>query len=286
MRAQADAGPVGGLDGVGIRVALLHQGGTKVSLIAALVQELNASLFERTWQLIAPPDLVLNSCLFVMGSEGRGEQLLKTDQDNGLVIRDGYTPPANLAELCDRFSAALRNFGYPDCPGNIMVSNPNWRQTASDFAHVTRQWLLMPTPDSLMSLAIFLDAHAVCGDASLLEGLRLGVFDVVTDNDAMLARFASAINSFPESGGWWNRLLLRGDSNEESLDLKKAGIFVGKKLYALTRRKFSFLMLLFDLFLAPTQHRLLRFGFKRRCKLTEFVVVLIEFEIHLGNLRF
>ena len=55
--------------------------------------------------------------------------------------------------------------------------------------------------------------------------MRLGVFSVVTDNDAVLARFASAINSFPESGGWWNRLLLRGDSNEESLDLKKAGIF-------------------------------------------------------------
>ena len=206
-------------------IALLHQGGTKVSLIAALVQELNARLFERTWQLIAPPDLVLNSCLFVMGSEGRGEQLLKTDQDNGLILRDGYTHSANLAEICDRFSAALRDFGYPDCPGNIMVSNPVWRQTASDFARMTRQWLLMPTPDSLMSLAIFLDAHAVCGDANLLEGVRLGVFSVVTDNDAMLARFASAINSFPESGGWWNRLLLRGDSNEESLDLKKTGIF-------------------------------------------------------------
>ena len=206
-------------------IALLHQGGTKVSLIAALVQELNARLFERSWQLIAPPDLVLNSCLFVMGSEGRGEQLLKTDQDNGLILGDGYTPPSNLSEICDRFSAALREFGYPDCPGNIMVSNPVWRQTASDFARMTRQWLMMPTPDSLMSLAIFLDAHAVCGDASLLEGVRLGVFAVVTDNDAMLARFASAINSFPESGGWWNRLLLRGDSNEESLDLKKTGIF-------------------------------------------------------------
>ena len=206
-------------------IALLHQGGTKVSLIAALVQELNARLFERTWQLIGPPDLVRNSCLFVMGSEGRGEQLLKTDQDNGLILGDGYTPPSNLSEICDRFSAALREFGYPDCPGNIMVSNPVWRQTASDFARMTRQWLMMPTPDSLMSLAIFLDAHAVCGDASLLEGVRLGVFAVVTDNDAMLARFASAINSFPESGGWWNRLLLRGDSNEESLDLKKTGIF-------------------------------------------------------------
>lgn len=206
-------------------IALLHQSGTKVSLIATLVQELNARLFERTWQLIAPPDLVANSCLFVMGSEGRGEQLLKTDQDNGLILRDGYAAPADLADICGRFSAALRDFGYPDCPGNIMVSNPVWRQTAANFARMARQWLLMPSPDSLMSLAIFIDAHAVCGDPTLLEEVRRGVFNLVGHSDAMLARFASAINSFAESGGWWNRLLSRGDHDEEVLDLKKAGIF-------------------------------------------------------------
>lgn len=206
-------------------IALLHQGGTRVSLIATLVQELNARLFERTWQLIAPPDLVANSCLFVMGSEGRGEQLLKTDQDNGLILRDGFAPPADLAAICERFSSALRDFGYPDCPGNIMVSNPVWRQTAGDFARMTRQWLVMPTPDSLMSLAIFIDAHAVCGDGSLLTDVRRGVFTLISHSDSMLARFASAINSFPESGGWWNRLLSRGDQNEEVLDLKKAAIF-------------------------------------------------------------
>ena len=206
-------------------IALLHQGGTKVSLIATLVQELNARLFERAWQLIAPLDLVANSCLFVMGSEGRGEQLLKTDQDNGLILRNGYSPPPELDEICGRFSSALRDFGYPDCPGNIMISNPVWRQAAADFGQMTRQWLLMPTPDSLMSLAIFLDAHAVCGDGSLLEEVRRGIFSLVTDNDAVLARFASAINSFSESGGWWNRLLTLGDQDENELDLKKAGIF-------------------------------------------------------------
>ena len=206
-------------------IALLHQGGTKVSLIATLVQELNARLFERAWQLIASPELVANSCLFVMGSEGRGEQLLKTDQDNGLILRDGYSPPQDLGEICSRFSAALRDFGYPDCPGKIMVNNPVWRQTASDFGQMTRQWLLMPTPDSLMSLAIFLDAHAVCGNGILLEEVRRGVFSLVTDNYAMLARFASAIDSFSESGGWWNRLLTLGDQGENELDLKKAGIF-------------------------------------------------------------
>ena len=206
-------------------IALLHQSGTKVSLIATLVQELNARLFERAWQLIAPPALVANSCLFVMGSEGRGEQLLKTDQDNGLILRDGFVAPLELTEICNQFSAALRDFGYPDCPGNIMISNPVWRQTASDFRKMTRQWLLMPTPDSLMSLAIFLDAHTVCGDAYLLEEVRRDVFSLVTDNDAMLGRFASAINSFSESGGWWNRLLSMREGEEETFDLKKMGIF-------------------------------------------------------------
>jgi len=111
-------------------VTLMYRGGTRVSQIGKLVQALNAKLFERAWQLIAPPELVADSCLFVMGSEGRGEQLLKTDQDNGLIVRDNHASADYVAELCARFSAALREFGYPDCPGGIMVSNPAWRRSA------------------------------------------------------------------------------------------------------------------------------------------------------------
>ena len=98
-------------------VISLQRSGTRVSLIARLVQDLNARLFERAWQLIAPPDLVANSCLFVMGSEGRGEQLLKTDQDNGLILRDGYPAPANLDAICQTFSEALRPLGIPNAQG-------------------------------------------------------------------------------------------------------------------------------------------------------------------------
>ncbi len=207
-------------------IGLLHRGGTKVSLIARLVQALNAKLFERAWQLIAPPALVANSCLFVMGSEGRGEQLLKTDQDNGLVLRDGYEAPVDLANICQQFSDALASFGYPPCPGHIMVSNPQWRQTASAFGHTVRGWLLAPSADSLMALAIFFDAHAVCGETSLLDQVRAEIFALATDNDAMLARFAAAIDAFEgQHGGWWARLLTIGDSDREPLDLKKAGIF-------------------------------------------------------------
>ena len=206
-------------------IALLYRGGTRVSQTAKLVQALNAKLFERTWQLIASAELVADSCLFVMGSEGRGEQLLKTDQDNGLILRDGAAvSEAEVVDACLRFSAALRQFGYPDCPGAIMVSNPAWRRSASEFASVVRNWLFKPDPEGLMALAIFTDAHAVAGDASLLEGVRAEVDRLVSADDALLGRFAAAIESFPDaSGGWWNRLL--GDQDAHTLDLKKAGIF-------------------------------------------------------------
>src|SRR5262252_7158280 len=166
-------------------ITLLYRGGTRVASIAKLVQELNAKLFARTWQLIAPPELAAASCLFVMGSEGRGEQLLKTDQDNGLVLRDGHTiDAAVIAASCARFAEALGTFGYPECPGLIMVSNPEWRHTASDFAQTVRRWLLQPDPASLMALAIFLDAHPVAGDAQLLATVRGEVDGLVAANDA------------------------------------------------------------------------------------------------------
>ena len=208
-------------------VALLYRGGTKVSQIGKLVQALNSKLFERAWQLIAPPALLTDSCLFVMGSEGRGEQLLRTDQDNGLILRDGaVTSAAEVEKACLRFSATLRNFGYPDCPGGIMVSNPSWRRNAGDFAVIVRRWLLRPEPEGLMALAIFIDAHAVAGDAALLSRVRSEADGLVSADDALLGRFAAAIDSFPdESAGWWNRLLLIGEYGKPMLDLKKGGIF-------------------------------------------------------------
>jgi CBS domain-containing protein len=169
-------------------IRLLHQGGTPVGLIARVVQELNAQLFDRAWRLIAPAELVASSCLFVMGSEGRGEQLLKTDQDNALIWRDDYEPPDDLAAICQRFSDTLTDFGYPECPGRIMLSNP------------------------------------VCGDAHLLEDVRAEVYKLVGDNDVLMARFAAAINAFDTGQGWWNRLLTLGDERQR-LDLKKAGTF-------------------------------------------------------------
>ena len=219
-------------------IAALHRSGTRIALMAQLVQQLNARLFERAWGMVAPAELVQNSCLFVMGSEGRGEQLLKTDQDNGLLLRDGYVQPADLQAICQRFSDVLERFGYPECPGRIMLSNPAWRGSVTDFTRRARQWLLLPEADSLMNLAIFLDARAVAGDGALLAQVRRGLMDVATDNDAMVARFAVAVEQFDGAASWWNKLLTRAD-DVRHISLKKAGIFPivhGVRSLALVRR--------------------------------------------------
>ena len=205
-------------------VTLLTRGGSRIDHVASLVREINARLFERAWQMIAPPELVENSCLFVMGSEGRGEQLLKTDQDNALVLRDGYVPPADLQRIVTRFSDALAAFGYPPCPGGIMLSRPEWCMTASDFARRIREWLILPSPEGLMHLAIFFDAHAVCGDVALLKQLRRALLELTVANDAVLGRFAAAVEAFSAAPGWRDRLLGFGDS-DPVLDVKKEGIF-------------------------------------------------------------
>ena len=199
-----------------------YRGGTRVALLARLVQDLNGRLFEQAWQLIAPPELVQNSCLLVMGSEGRGEQLLKTDQDNALLLRDGYVAPDDLPAICARFSEALARFGYPPCPGHVMLSNATWRGTVQDFARRVRKWLVLPEPDSLINLAVFMDAHAVCGDAELLASLRRQVFGMLADDDAMMSRFAAVVDAFGDGTRWWRRMLGGGEAN---LNVKKAGMF-------------------------------------------------------------
>lgn len=204
-------------------IAALHRGGMRIGLMTRLVQQLNTRLFERAWEMIAPADLLANSCLFVMGSEGRGEQLLKTDQDNGLLLRDGYTPPDDLAAICQQFSDALAAFGYPECPGRIMLNNPAWRGTVAEFSQRARRWLLMPEGDDLMNLGIFLDALAVAGDASLLAKVRDSLREMTVESDVQVARFAAAVDAFGSPASWWGRLIGRDDAQQ--INLKKAGLF-------------------------------------------------------------
>lgn len=205
-------------------VQVLHGHGTKIPYVTQLVAELTRRIAAKLWAMVAPAELVANSCLIVMGSEGRGDQILKTDQDNGLILRDGFACP-ELGGVCQAFTEALISFGYPRCPGEVMVSNPAWSKPLAAWRDDLRGWVLNPDEQALMNIAIFFDAWPVAGDPGLLTAARDYLFDLVGENSAFCARFARAIESFDVPLGLFSNIIVEKGAHKDELDLKKGGIF-------------------------------------------------------------
>jgi CBS domain-containing protein len=203
-------------------IRTLHATGVKVALIADLVTELNRRIFRKLFELLAPPELLANSCLIVMGSEGRGEQLLKTDQDNGLILRDGFDCP-DLPRIVADFTRHLVEFGYPPCPGNIMVSNPEWTRPLAGYKDSLFNWIHRPDEAAQMNLAIFYDAAPVAGDTMLLAEAKDYLLGRLQDNQMFFTQFARPALSFDTPSGLFAALFER--RRAEAVDIKKAGIF-------------------------------------------------------------
>ncbi|PKG36445.1 DUF294 nucleotidyltransferase-like domain-containing protein [Psychrobacter sp. Sarcosine-3u-12] len=212
---------------IGRYIRAQHQNGVKIGNISRMVQTLNAQVFTKLWCLIVPEDIVENTCLIVMGSEGRGEQIMRTDQDNALIIRDGFTHP-DLAQFADTFNNHLANLGYPLCDGNIMMTNPMWRQPLKQFKANLSLWFKNSDPMHSVYLSAILDGEYVCGDESLLTEIRDHLKTAHRQSDPMFVRqFARAALQFGDVNQWWQKFvpLLGGKPNAQDIDLKKAGIF-------------------------------------------------------------
>ena len=202
-----------------IIIKSLHAKGVKVNHISNLIGQLNTKVYQKLYSLILPIELQNNACLIVMGSEGRNEQIIKTDQDNALVIKDGidielYKP------YMHEITKHLIDFGYPSCEGNIMVSNPFWCKTVNAYKNEIARWIESPTFQNYMDLAIFLDSFAVAGNKELLINLKNDLFDKVHDKDVFLAYFAKATLTFDTPNTITNII-----NKSHYIDIKKAAIF-------------------------------------------------------------
>lgn len=200
----------------------LHRKGVKIRYIMELVSELNKQMLRKLFELLAPPELAENACLLVLGSEGRDEQVMKTDQDNALILRDGFSYPA-LEQITAEFTASLIEFGYPPCPGQIMVSNPYWAKSVNAFKEELFQWIVHPSAEGFMQFAIFCDAQAVAGDENLLRHVKDRMHRLLSDHQGFHSQFAKATVAFETPLGFFTNFVL--EKNRDELDIKKGGIF-------------------------------------------------------------
>ena len=200
-------------------ITTMQAKGVKVVHIANLIGQLNTKVYKKLYELIVPENLRKNACLIVMGSEGRNEQIIKTDQDNALVINDNFSS-SQYKEYMQQITNSLIDFGYPPCEGNIMVSNPFWCKTVQDYKDETARWIQTPDLQNYMDLAIFFDSFAVAGDKKLLIDLKDDLFYKLHDKDVFMAYFAKSTLAFDTP-----RTVSSFMSKVNYIDIKKAGVF-------------------------------------------------------------
>ncbi|WP_027389396.1 putative nucleotidyltransferase substrate binding domain-containing protein [Chrysiogenes arsenatis] len=203
----------------------LQQQGVKVRHITKLLGDLNGKVYKKLFELIAPPELIANSALIILGSEGRKEQTLRTDQDNALILRDGFHFP-EIQAITKQFTDSLISFGFPECPGGVMVVNPFWCKPLAEYEHELRRWVHEPGGDNAMNFAILIDASFVAGDNSLYTQLREIMNQVIRNDQLFFANFAKNALLFETPLSLFSGFVTekRGDHGE-GLDIKKGAIF-------------------------------------------------------------
>ncbi|MGA8053465.1 MAG: putative nucleotidyltransferase substrate binding domain-containing protein [Burkholderiales bacterium] len=183
-----------------------------------------------------------HACWIVFGSEGRGEQTLATDQDNGIVIADAAAAAdpllkQRLVELAGRTNAALDECGYPLCRGKVMAGNPEWCASATEWRERFADWIDHGHPQSLLNAAIFFDFRAVHGEPTPVEALRRWLAEYARRHARFLLQMTNnALENQPPLGLVRDFSLASGGEHPNTLDLKVNGVqpFVeAARIYAL-----------------------------------------------------
>lgn len=207
----------------------LNAKGVKIEFISKLINQLNNKLLDKLFKILAPDELKENSCLVVMGSEGRGEQILKTDQDNALILsNDCKISDEDLQTFTNNFTETLVDFGFPRCEGNIMLSNPYWCKRLTSFKDQIYTWVHEPSPDNLMNTAIFYDAVCVSGQKDLIIQLKEYLFRTGGSTQTFNAQFAKVITNFDVPLGFFDGFVFdsKDKKHKNEIDIKKGGIFI------------------------------------------------------------
>ncbi len=184
-----------------------------VQISIAVSDAITKRVIELAIQRTGPPPV--HFAFISLGSEGREEQTLKTDQDNAII----YSGPAS-GEVNDYFLSLggminkwLNDIGYEFCKGKVMASNPKWCQPVSTWKEYFRKWVENSDPENILDTSIFFDLRFVYGDRALVKELKDEI-DLVTDSQTVFfTNLAKSVHRMKA---------VAFSEKQETLDLKKA----------------------------------------------------------------
>lgn len=210
-------------------IRALIESGAKTSSLTGIITSVNDAIHKRLIDL-AIEDLGTPPCQFsfmVLGSEGRKEQTLATDQDNAIIfenVSDQLKPEVKeyFLSLGEQVSKELHDAGYHYCKGDVMARNPKWTQSHEEWKKLFSKWINASTPNDILEASIFFDFRSVYGEEAFVSELRDHV-NKISDNKAVffyhmvqeVLRFKPPVNIFGNIVGSDN------ETEELSLDIKK-----------------------------------------------------------------
>ena len=161
-----------------------------------------------------------------IGSQGREEQLLLTDQDNAIVFNDVLESEYKNTQhyfltLSKKINAGLEIVGFELCPANMMASNPKWCLSASQWNQQFKSWIVTPDQDNLMLCTIFFDFKFVYGDKKLVETLTKGIFKTIKSHEIFLNFLGiNALKNPPPLSFFRQFLVERDGEHKDQFDIK------------------------------------------------------------------
>ncbi|QIR83880.1 putative nucleotidyltransferase substrate binding domain-containing protein [Paracoccus sp. AK26] len=160
------------------------------------------------------------------GSQGRQEQTGVSDQDNCLILAPGADPGDPWFEDLARFvSDGLHACGYVHCPGDMMATNPRWRQPVPVWQGYFRDWITRPSPEAQMLASVMFDLRPIGGEAALLEDLQRQTLDMAARNSIFLAHMvANALKHRPPLGLIGGFATIRSGEHRHRIDMKHNGV--------------------------------------------------------------
>ena len=215
---------------------LLGQG-IQARQLTGLISHLNDLLTFRLLELLAQAYHLdaTQACWLALGSEGREEQTVATDQDNALIFMDNLEPPLikRWQALALEANHILDVCGYPLCKGNIMASNSELALSVSKWQERFTQWIEFGTPQDLLNASIFFDLRFLWGNAPLAHKLRQHITEYASRSPRFLKMLA--MNALQRTTPLtWSGAIDTDETGAIDLKLRGTAIFVDiARLYSL-----------------------------------------------------
>jgi CBS domain-containing protein len=199
--------------------------------LTEFVSTLNDMLTQRVIEFeLAGADLEgIEFCWMAMGSEGRLEQTLSTDQDNGIIFEapEGVPPEAvreRLLPVARRINEDLARFGFPLCKGEVMASNPKWCLSLGEWKHAFSSWIHRGSAPELLNATIFFDFRPLFGSARLTQELREHLAAKIKENRLFLKKMVeNALGREPPLGVIRDFVTTDAEGEPHTIDLKVNG---------------------------------------------------------------